>query len=915
MAVGVNIVSTFDSQGISRAVKDFQKLQGAGNKATYGLRTFDKGMTNTLKTVGKLAAGAAVAAGAIGYSLVKSAIQAQAEQDRLRQILLTTGAATDEQVKSLIAQAEALEKVGVASAGNIITAQSQLATFDLQFETIKKLTPAITDYVIAEKGATATADDFKSMTNGLAQALNGQFGALTKAGFVLDDATKKLISNGTEGERAAAIVDVLSSTYEGFNEAIAKTPEGRLVALQNSFESLRTEIGTLLLPAFESIVAFIQTQLIPYIEKLVGVIGEKGLGAAIKILAGDFLKATTNMGTFGNAVLGLTAAFVALRLIAIAATLSMSLFKVALLSSPIGIIVAAVIALGVALVALYLKFEIVRTVINTIGVVLKTTFMNVIEAVYNAFALLYNAAAQGINLFIKGANLFGADIPEIEMLGYKAFTVIGNAAQTAGNQIGASKKSLDAYAARWGKYAATFEKEDGSGIGKTVETAAEKLQKFIDKIQGVTKSQRSLRDATDSVASANDKLSAAFANTAKAQANFNKITQGYAANSKEVVTQSRAVADAQRSLVKANISAADSVKSLQDAEKALIKLREGSSAFDVESGEIGLQKAKFDVEEANFAVLEAEQELADLRKDPKSTPQTIREAEIALAESRFDVRDAIQSVATAEEQLTKLRTGTPTLEEIAAAERLVADAKLAVEDANIGVADAQIDVNTEQEKLNELVNGAKEGSDAYTDALKELTDAQKAETEAIDDRVDAYERLADATRDLAKAEKERSDAKKGLTPAQIAKGEAGQAAADNAGLVPELRTPEAPKPTQFGSFMEAVRALHPNAPSLKSKTPLLESRKSFPKLYAEYRKLGLAMAQGGIITQPTQILAGESGAEAIIPLDRLGGLGGQTINVTINAGIGTDASAVGDEIVNVLQRYNRRNGALPLKVA
>jgi hypothetical protein len=242
MAVGVNIVSTFDSKGITRAIKDFQKIEGAGNKATFGLRTFDKGLTNTLKTVSKLAAGVAVAAGAIGYSLVKSAIQAQAEQDRLRQILLTTGAATEQQVKSLIAQAEALEKVGVASAGNIITLQSQLATFDLQYETIQKLTPAITDYVIAEKGASATAEDFKSMTNGLAQALNGQFGALTKAGFVLDENTKGLISNGTEAQRASAIVDVLSSTYGGFNEAIAQTPEGRMVALKNSFESLRTEL-------------------------------------------------------------------------------------------------------------------------------------------------------------------------------------------------------------------------------------------------------------------------------------------------------------------------------------------------------------------------------------------------------------------------------------------------------------------------------------------------------------------------------------------------------------------------------------------------------------------------------------------------------------------------------------------------
>ena len=57
MAVGVNIVSTFDSKGISRAISDFKKLDGAGNKATFGLRTLDKGLSNTLASVGKVAAG------------------------------------------------------------------------------------------------------------------------------------------------------------------------------------------------------------------------------------------------------------------------------------------------------------------------------------------------------------------------------------------------------------------------------------------------------------------------------------------------------------------------------------------------------------------------------------------------------------------------------------------------------------------------------------------------------------------------------------------------------------------------------------------------------------------------------------------------------------------------------------------
>jgi len=40
MAVGVNIVSSFDSKGIRKALNDFQKLEGAGNKATFGLRHF-----------------------------------------------------------------------------------------------------------------------------------------------------------------------------------------------------------------------------------------------------------------------------------------------------------------------------------------------------------------------------------------------------------------------------------------------------------------------------------------------------------------------------------------------------------------------------------------------------------------------------------------------------------------------------------------------------------------------------------------------------------------------------------------------------------------------------------------------------------------------------------------------------------
>jgi phage-related minor tail protein len=73
-------------------------------------------------------------------------------------------------------------------------------------------------------------------------------------------------------------------------------------------------------------------------------------------------------------------------------------------------------------------------------------------------------------------------------------------------------------------------------------------------------------------------------------------------------------------------------------------------------------------------------------------------------------------------------------------------------------------------------------------------------------------------------------------------------------------------------------------------------------------------AAGGIVTGPTLGLIGEAGPEAIIPLNRAGGMG-TTINLTVNAGMGTDGGAVGEQIVSALRQYQRRNGALPLTVA
>lgn len=276
----INIISEFWDKGLKQAESGFKSL---GSKALeFGKNVVKAGAIAT----------AAVAAYAVklGVDAVKAAIKAEAAQNRLATILTTTGGATQKQIGLLNEQAKALEKVGVVSADNVKVVQSQLATFDLSYKTLRNLTPAILDYVTAEKGATASTEDFKSMTNGLAQALQGNFASLTRTGFVLDETTKNMIANGTETERTAALVKVLNSTYEGFNETLTETTEGKIQQLNNQLGSLRDEIGVALLPILNKLIdafndyvvpalrkasKWIVDNLIPAIEKLADWIGPK----------------------------------------------------------------------------------------------------------------------------------------------------------------------------------------------------------------------------------------------------------------------------------------------------------------------------------------------------------------------------------------------------------------------------------------------------------------------------------------------------------------------------------------------------------------------------------------------------------------------------------------------------------------
>jgi hypothetical protein len=69
----------------------------------------------------------------------------------------------------------------------------------------------------------------------------------------------------------------------------------------------------------------------------------------------------------------------------------------------------------------------------------------------------------------------------------------------------------------------------------------------------------------------------------------------------------------------------------------------------------------------------------------------------------------------------------------------------------------------------------------------------------------------------------------------------------------------------------------------------------------------IQLAEGGIVTKATRALIGEAGPEAVIPLDKMGGMG-NTYNITVNAGMGTDGAKLGEDIVRAIRKYERVSG-------
>jgi len=871
MAIVVPIISSFDNKGISKALADFKKLDGAGQRSAFALMNTNKAVNTAAKNFAKLGAVGIGLAGVIGGSLVRAAYESQKVMKQTDAIIKATGGAaglTADQIGKLstkLSLQTGIDDELIQTSMNLLLTFKQVRNeVGAGNDVFNRAAQAALDLGNVFGSADAAA---KMLGKALSDPVKG-VSALARAGVNFSqqqkDQIKTLVASGKSLEAQKLILKEVESQVGGTAAAGATGFDRMKVAIGNVQENL----GDLLLPVVERFANSVVDNVLPVLDSFKTIVGDQGIGAGVNFLVGSVLNGITNLGIFGKIIIGVTAGIVALNvatgiykatMIALNIITTLSSGSLSLLIARLGQAKIAMLAAGGITALLSLAAVLYGTYASQKAKAAQKTidFTNALlsegTAQSQAFKDLTRNNSQ-MQIAVAALGDMGikmSDVTEYTTKGTGKFKPYVDALTILESTTGTTLNKLDAYAKAVGVAATATTSAGGSmsfglsefanmariargettltttamallgkigittatgvnTVAKVVETAAQKFEKFSSALTSATNSNKSFTSAVKAAKDAQTDLTTATQNVLAAQTKLNQISAGYGAGSSQASEAQKELTQAQR-----------------DAERA-----------------------GYALENANFAVTDAQ--LALTEAQATGDPTKIRQAQIDLAEAKLSVKDATDAVTTSTNN-------------IAAAQKI----------------------------LNELVNGATTESQTYKDALIDLQKAQKDELDAIDAVSEAKLRELEATKTLAKANLLLQQSQKKLTPKQMKK-----ALAD----INELK----------------VAAIVTQPTSSSGAGSSSSSTGGFDFSGIDFSGINIGgfpmMASGGIVTKPTLALIAEGGeSEAVIPLSKLGGMGGDVYNITINSKIADNS--LPDLLVAELRKFNRRSGAIDIQVS
>jgi hypothetical protein len=192
----------------------------------------------------------------ISEFIEKSNIQEMAEQ-RLATVMKATVEATEEQIHALESYAAQLQKITTIGDEATISGQSQIATFNMQADSVATLTPALQTLAVASYGVNVSSEQMIQSANLLGKAFMGQTGALSRVGISFTEAQGKMLKMGNEQERVQVITEVINKNFGDLAQEMATTYPGQVAQLTNTFGDMQEHIGTLLKVALLPLVSLL----------------------------------------------------------------------------------------------------------------------------------------------------------------------------------------------------------------------------------------------------------------------------------------------------------------------------------------------------------------------------------------------------------------------------------------------------------------------------------------------------------------------------------------------------------------------------------------------------------------------------------------------------------------------------------
>jgi hypothetical protein len=367
--LSIPIVSSFDGSGIDKAKKEFAQLDGAAAKTKFA---FKKALIPATAAVAGL--------GAALFDATKGAIEDAAAQDQLANNLRRATGATEQQI--------------AANEDWISTQGTLLGITDSELRPVlAKLARATGDVTKAQQYANAAMDiaastgkPLATVTDAIAKAMGGNLTALAK----LAPEYRQMIKDGADFE---TVMSLIADTTGGAATEAANTAQGQFKRLGVALDETKESVGAALLPAIQAV--------LPYLTKF-----------------GDWAAKHPNI------ILAVGAAIAVIAASIMAVNLAMAL-------NPFSLIAIAVVAVGVALVGAYKKFEGFRNIVDSLFGAMKfwitnvtipafQTLLTVVKTIFNGIASAWNNTVGRISFkapsWVPGIGGKGFDVPNIPML-------------------------------------------------------------------------------------------------------------------------------------------------------------------------------------------------------------------------------------------------------------------------------------------------------------------------------------------------------------------------------------------------------------------------------------------------------------------------------------------------------------------